>query len=163
MRARVDQLQADAGTIRPMIAADLPALKGIIDANEMFPGEMLDDMTAAFLAGEGEEERWLTVDEGGPVAVAYYVPERMTDGTYNLLMIAVEPSRHGQGIGAGLMRYVEQDLAARGGRVLLVETSGLDAYARTRAFYAFIGYDEEARIREFYAAGEDKVVFRKAL
>ena len=25
------------------------------------------------------------------------------------------------------------------------------------------GYDEEARIREFYQAGEDKVVFRKML
>jgi ribosomal protein S18 acetylase RimI-like enzyme len=61
------------------------------------------------------------------------------------------------------MAHAEADLEARGGRVLLVETSGLEKFARTRAFYRFIGYDEEARIREFYAAGEDKVVFRKAL
>ena len=61
------------------------------------------------------------------------------------------------------MRHVEQALAARGGRVLLVETSGLPGFERTRAFYRKLGYDEEARIREFYQAGEDKVVFRKAL
>lgn len=54
-------------------------------------------------------------------------------------------------------------LAARGERVLLVETSGLASFERTRAFYRKCGYDEEARIREFYQAGEDKIVFRKSL
>jgi ribosomal protein S18 acetylase RimI-like enzyme len=47
--------------------------------------------------------------------------------------------------------------------VLLVHTSGLPAFARTRAFYRRAGYAEEARIRAFYAAGEDEVVFWKAL
>jgi ribosomal protein S18 acetylase RimI-like enzyme len=151
------------GAIRPLRADDLPDLKAVIEANQLFPSAMLDDMTAEFLAGDAAGERWLTLDDGGPVALAYYVPERMTDGTFNLLLIAVAPDRHGQGIGTKLMAHAEADLAARGGRVLLVETSGLEEFARTRAFYRFIGYDEEARIREFYAAGEDKVVFRKAL
>lgn len=48
-------------------------------------------------------------------------------------------------------------------RVLLVETSELPEFERTRAFYRTNGYAEETRIREFYAAGEDKVVFWKAL
>ena len=163
MAVSADDDKQAIGVFRPVTRNDLPALKAIIDANQMFPSAMLDDMTAAFLADEGSEERWLTVDETGPVAVAYYVPERMTDGTYNLLLIAVTPGRHGRGIGTALIGHVERDLAQRGGRVLLVETSGLEAYARTRRFYANVGYDEEARIREFYAAGEDKVVFRKAL
>ena len=80
-----------------------------------------------------------------------------------MLLIAVDPSRHGQGIGTALMRHIERDLASRGGRVLLVETSGSEAFSRTRGFYRAIGCDEEARIREFYAVGEDKIVFRKAL
>jgi ribosomal protein S18 acetylase RimI-like enzyme len=61
------------------------------------------------------------------------------------------------------MRHVEQNLVARGGRMLLVETSGLSGFENTRAFYKKLGYDEEARIREFYQAGEDKIVFRKVL
>lgn len=42
-------------------------------------------------------------------------------------------------------------------------TSGLASFERTRAFYRKCGYDEEARIRDFYRAGDDKIVYRKAL
>jgi ribosomal protein S18 acetylase RimI-like enzyme len=61
------------------------------------------------------------------------------------------------------MRHMENALRANGQRLLLVETSGLPIYERTRAFYAKCGYEEEARIRDFYTAGDDKIVFRKAL
>lgn len=59
------------------------------------------------------------------------------------------------------MRHVEETLKARGGRMLLVET--LASFERTRAFYAKCGYEEEARIRDFYTEGADKIVFRKVL
>jgi ribosomal protein S18 acetylase RimI-like enzyme len=54
-------------------------------------------------------------------------------------------------------------LTARGERLLLVETSGLASFERTRAFYRKCGYNEEARIRDFYKAGDDKIVYRKGL
>lgn len=152
-----------SGPIRPVVAGDLPALKAVIDATDLFPSDMLDDMVAGYLRGDPADGFWLTHDEGGPLAVACCAPERMTLGTWNLLLIAVHPERQRQGMGAALMRHVEQTLAARGERLLLVETSGLPAFERTRAFYRKLGYDEEARIRGFYQAGEDKVVFRKAL
>jgi hypothetical protein len=47
--------------------------------------------------------------------------------------------------------------------VLIIETSGSDGYEATRRFYRNHGYDEEARIREFYGPSDDKVVFWKAL
>jgi ribosomal protein S18 acetylase RimI-like enzyme len=62
-----------------------------------------------------------------------------------------------------VVEQVERRLAGRGARMLLVETSGLDGFARTRAFYRRLGYGEEARIRDFYRAGEDKIVFRKVI
>ncbi len=61
------------------------------------------------------------------------------------------------------MRHIEQALAANGQRLLLVETSGLPRFEKTRAFYKKLGYNEEARIREFYQAGEDKIIFCKAI
>lgn len=73
----------------------------------------------------------------------------------------MRPADQRRGVGTALIGHVERELAAGGQRLLLVETSGLPAYARARAFYARCGYDQEARIRDFYA--DDKVVFRKAL
>ncbi|MCG8652575.1 MAG: GNAT family N-acetyltransferase, partial [Pirellulales bacterium] len=124
-----------SGAIRPVTPDDTAALKAVIDANELFPSEMLDEMMAGYFNGEAGDDFWITYDDGGPVAVAYYAPERMTSGTWNLYLIAVHPDRQGQGHGAALLGHVERALAARGERVLLVETSGLPSFERTRAFY----------------------------
>ena len=121
-------------------------------------------MLADYFDG-GSDHFWIINDdeEEGPVGVAYCAPELMTNGTWNLLFIAVRPECQGQGRGAALMRYVEQTLAVRGARLLLVETSGVQEFKRTRAFYCKCSYDEEARIRDFYEAGADKIVYRKVL
>ena len=150
--------------IHPTTLSDMPALKAVIDANGLFPSDMLDDMIADYFDNQNSREIWLTDDlDGHPVAIAYCAPERMTEGTWNLYLIAVHPDYQGQGRGTAIVNYLEKLLAEQGERVLLVETSGLADYEHTQAFYRKCGYDEEARIREFYQAGEDKIVFRKAL
>ncbi len=149
--------------IRPLVRSDLDGVAHLVGINAMFPPGMLGDMTSPYLGGETNAHRWIVFDDGDVRGVAYYVPEEMTDGTWNVLMIAVDPPSHGRGIGSALMRFIETELAEQGERVLLVETSGLPEFERTRGFYDMLGYDREARIREFYAAGDDKIVFRKAL
>lgn len=153
----------DNTAIRPVTRGDLPALKGVIDATGLFPSEMLDEMTSGYLDAGSGDDTWLTWDEGGPKAVAFCAPEKLAAGTWNLYLIAVHPEHQGRGVGAALLRHVERSLAGRGERLLLVETSGLPEFERTRAFYVKCGYEEEARIRDFYDAGDDKVVFRKTL
>lgn len=151
-------------TIRTALQADQPALERIIDAVELFPADMLGGMMAPYFAADGSAgEFWLTDDDGGPVSVAYCAPERLTDGTWNLLMIAVHPEKQRQGRGAALIGAVERQVAARDGRIVLVETSGLDSFEGQRALYKRLGYAEEARIRDFYEPGNDKVVFWKSL
>lgn len=153
-----------ATNIRAVRQDDVAALKIIIDATELFPSQLLDGMLAGWLGGQRLDQRWQTYDAGsGPRAVAYSAPEPMTDGTSNLLLIAVHPEQQGHGIGQALMRDVEVTLAAHGQRVLLVETSGLPEFERTRDFYRRFGYTQEARIRDYYAAGVDKIVYWKAL
>ena len=150
--------------IRPATRADLPALRAVIDATGLFPSDMLPDMMAAYLAAAPDcADIWLVDDDGGPHAVAFVAPEQLTSGAWNLYLVAVHPEWQGRGRGAALLQYIEEKLAARGARILLVETSGLPEFERARAFYRKCGYEEEARIREFYNAGEDKIVFRKAL
>ncbi len=150
--------------IRPIGPDDLPAVKAVLDSTELFPSEMLPEMISSFLSDEESADIWFTAEvDGEPVSLAYAIPEQLTDGTWNLLAIAVLPSKQGAGIGRAMVTHLETVLRARGERILIVETSGLPEYARTRAFYHKNGYTEEARIRDFYAPGDDKVVFWKAL
>jgi ribosomal protein S18 acetylase RimI-like enzyme len=149
--------------IRPLELADLPELKSVIDATGLFPSNMLDDMTADYFGANAQGEHWLTSDDDKPIAIAYVAPERMTEGTWNMLLIAVHPNQQGKGVGSSVMAYAERILTEQGARVLLVETSGLPEYESTRSFYEKCGYEREARIRDFYQAGEDKIIFRKAL
>lgn len=149
--------------IRPSVADHIPGLARVIDAVGLFPSAMLAGMMAPYLTGGEAEDRWLTYEHGGPQGVAYFVPERLTDRTWNLLLIAVHPDHQGKGNGAALLQAVETALITLGGRMLIIETSGLAVFEAQRSFYRKCGYQEEARIRDFYQAGDDKVVFRKIL
>jgi ribosomal protein S18 acetylase RimI-like enzyme len=86
-----------------------------------------------------------------------------TEGTYDLYWLAVDPLVQGRGIGRALVRDVEARLAARGARLLVVETSSRADYAGTRTFYARSGYVEAARVRDFYAPADDRIVLTTRL
>ena len=153
--------------IRLTTPNDTSALLALAEATGLFEPNQIEEL-AQMLSQHFNDEAdsqgvWFTDDDSEPVGVAYVAPERMTEGTWNLYLIAIHPDRQRQGRGAALLRHVEQMLAERGERVLLVETSGLEDFEYVRAFYRKIGYDEEARIREFYKAGDDKIIFRKSL
>lgn len=143
---------------------DIAALQGVLDDTGLFPGDMLPDMVGGFLSDAESPEIWLTCDTGGrPVGFCYAVPEDLAEGTWNMLAIAVLPTEQGKGCGGALVGHLEAALERRGHRILIADTSGTEAFARTRAFYRKHGYAEEARIRDFWAAGDDKIVFWKPL
>lgn len=152
--------------IRPTTLDDTTALIALADATGLFQPDQLEElgeMLSDYFRDNSDDRLWITDDNKGVVGVAYCEIERMTDRTWNLQLIAIRPDCQGQGRGTTLLDYVEQMLTVRGGRVLLVETSGLPDFERTRTFYRKCGYEEEARIRDFYTAGDDKIVYRKLL
>ena len=73
--------------------------------------------------------------------------------------IGVSPDRKGPGIGAAMLSYQEAELAKVEARILIVETLGTDDFQPTCDFYQKNGFDEEARIHDFYKDGGDKIVF----
>lgn len=149
--------------IRAATKADTGALARIAEATGLFPADMLDDMMAGYF-DETKLDIWLVATIGDkPAGFGFCEPERMTVGTWNLLAIGVMPDRQSQGVGARLIRHLETMLAELGHRVLLVETMDAPEFVRTRSFYLAHGFVEEARIREFYEAGADKLVFWKHL
>ena len=143
--------------------ADVPALSEVAEAAGLFPGEMLPEMIAPFLAGV-PGGFWLSCHlDGTAVGLSYTVPEEMADGCWNMLALAVRPDLHGRGLGRALVAATEQELAEQGARLVIVDTSSGDGFAGARAFYEALGYEAEARIRDFWAAGDHKITFRKML
>jgi ribosomal protein S18 acetylase RimI-like enzyme len=136
----------------------------VLDSTELFPSGMLAGMIAGYLSETESHELWLTCDvDGDVVGFCFAAREELTDGTWNMLAIATHTAHQGGGVGGALVAKLESTLLERGQRILIADTSGADEFARTRAFYRKIGYSEEARIRDFWAAGNDKVVFWKKL
>jgi ribosomal protein S18 acetylase RimI-like enzyme len=89
-------------------------------------------------------------------------PTPCTVGTYDLYWLAVDPAHQQRGLGAALVREMEHRLIGVA-RLIVVETAGRDDYAGTRAFYERCGYRAAARIPDFYAPGDDQVVYVKTL
>jgi ribosomal protein S18 acetylase RimI-like enzyme len=87
----------------------------------------------------------------------------LTQRTFDLYWIAVAPAAQGQGVGQALLALVERAIARRGGGNLYIETSSRAVYARTRRFYVAAGYERVARLRDFYAPGDHKLMFCKPI
>lgn len=149
--------------IRALQRADLVGIRSVLDRTGLFPSDLLDEMTEPFLSGTARHFWSVALQADQPIGFAYCEPERMTEGTYNLLAIAVAPEHQRSGSGAALVRDIEATLRQEGGRLLLVETSTDPDQDGARAFYLKDGFTEEARIRDFYAPGQTKVVFWKML
>lgn len=150
--------------IRNVTSSDTGAVIALVEASGLFNSDGIDQIRerlADYVSGNND--LWFIAGEDKPAGVLYCAPEPMTDGTWNILMLLVSPHVQGQGHGKSLMSHVEEILAARGARLVIVETSSVDGFERARAFYPKCGYTEEARIRNFYTAGDDKVVFSKGL
>ena len=153
---------------RPLGAADRPAIAGIVrgvgnfSANEIETALELVDAWLA--AGEASDYIcWVLEDDEGVRGYVCMGPTPLTDGTFDLYWIAVDPSAQGHGYGQALTRLAEEEAKARGGRLLLIETASQETYAATVHFYERAGYDLVSRITDFYKVGDDKLTFAKRL
>ncbi|MGB0391855.1 MAG: GNAT family N-acetyltransferase [Salibacteraceae bacterium] len=153
-----------ATEIRTTLKSDLNGLKEVLDSSELFPSEYLDEMIEDYFNNPQSEEIWLTnLSEGEIIGIGYAIPEKLTEGTYNLLAIAIKKECQGKGEGHKMIEYIEKLLADQGHRILIVETSSDPEFELTRKFYDKLGYRKEATIQDFWKDGEDKVVYWKRL
>jgi ribosomal protein S18 acetylase RimI-like enzyme len=157
--------------VRPLARADREGVCRILESAGNFTTE---EVTIALeLIDEwlelGDESGYLTYvldsseDGAGVLGYVCFGPTPLTESTYDLYWIAVDKSKHRGGAGKRLLKFAEEEIVRRGGRMLLVETSSQETYGGTIQFYERTGYGLAGRIEDYYRAGDDKLIFAKRL
>jgi ribosomal protein S18 acetylase RimI-like enzyme len=80
-----------------------------------------------------------------------------------LYWIAVDPTRQGRGIGRALYAAFVAELAPAGRAQIRIETSSQESYGKTGGFYERLGFSVDGRLRDFYAPGDDLLIFYRRL
>ena len=154
------------GTLEP---SQRSRVAEILRSTENFRDDEVDVALELFDASFGGEDYlllgafWGLGTRPQLVGFAIYGPTMATDRTYDLYWIAVDRAAQGTGCGSVLLSEVERRLEALHARMLVIETSSRSDYAATRNFYLRRGYVEAARVREFYAPQDDRIILTKRL
>ncbi|HYC52994.1 MAG TPA: GNAT family N-acetyltransferase [Gemmatimonadaceae bacterium] len=139
-----------------------PRIEAIVRATGVFSDDEVGVALEVFDA-EDDYEFLGAFHDGDLVGYVCFGPTPSTDRTFDVYWIAVHPDAQRTGAGAALMAAVEQELESRRARMVVIETSSRDDYAPTRRFYQKHGYQESARLRDFFAPGDDRVVFTRRI
>lgn len=157
--------------VEPVSSTDRSTLLTVATRTELFSSEdaegllggVLDGLAAGALA-EGSIACASRPAAQAPVnGWTYLAPDDHAAGVWNLWWLGVDPDAHGSGAATALLRRAEAHALERGARLMIIETSSLDAQARARRFYAREGYAIVGQVPDFYGAGDDKIIFWRRL
>jgi len=154
--------------IRPMTQEDKPSIMQILDnTTEFKPSEVVvaEELIGSYLGDPCRSGYHILVGELNSVVAGYicFGPTPLTDATWDIYWMAVAPDKQGQGIGSALLKSAEKNIMEADGRLAIIETSSIPAYEKARHFHIRHGYETVARIPDFYAPGDDKLILRRRL
>lgn len=155
--------------IRKMTPDDRAAVSRILEQTDMFTAAELDvalELIDIYLTNKEQKDYIIYVATNERKEVVGYVcygPTPATDGTFDLYWIAVSPAMQQQGVGKALLYFTEQQVMLNNGRMIIIETSSQPKYKPTQDFYLRNHYQIEARIKDFYRVGDDRLIFVKRL
>lgn len=152
-------------TYRLMQPADLATLVRITaDTGYFRPDEVAvaeEVLTAAASGKTADYQVYVAVSPGQLLGYVCFGPTPLTNATWDMYWLAVDPAHQRRGIGRQLMLLAEEQISRVKGRLIVLETSSQDLYEPTRRFHRSLGYQEQCRIPDFYDVGDDQVIFTK--
>ncbi|MDD5037854.1 MAG: GNAT family N-acetyltransferase [Dehalococcoidales bacterium] len=155
-------------SVRPLVDRDKSDVMRILRATSEFkPSEVAiaEELIDSYLCDSVQSGYHILVAEVDRSVIGYicYGPTPLTEGTWDVYWIAVATDRQSQGTGGALMTFAEAKIAEAQGRLVIVETSSVSGYEKTRHFYHRQGYEVICRIPDFYTPGDDKIILQKRL
>jgi len=101
--------------------------------------------------------------DGITVGYSCFGPIIMSKTSFDLYWIATHNDYRGMGIGRKVLDETCRQAREMGCSIIIAETSGLPHYEPTRAFYTSNNFDLEARLKDFYTMGDDKLFYTKRI
>jgi GNAT superfamily N-acetyltransferase len=101
--------------------------------------------------------------DGVTAAYSCFGPIPMSRTSFDLYWIATHNDFRGKGIGRKILDETFRQAREMGCKIIIAETSGLPHYEPTRAFYDNTGFELEARLKDFYDTGDDKLFYTKRI
>jgi ribosomal protein S18 acetylase RimI-like enzyme len=152
-----------------LLPADRDIVRRIVESTGFFYPE--EELIAVELVdthlSRGEESgyHFLFCQDETNTVLGYtcFGPIPGTLASFDIYWIAVDRSRQGHGIGKQLLEQTEKTIRGMGGTRIYVETSSRILYDPTRSFYRNSGYHEEATLKDFYAPGDNKIIYVKKI
>ncbi len=155
--------------IRPLISKDREGLQRMVIETGVFTDEEVGvavELIDIVLGNESQKDyRIVCAVDGQDRALGYicYGPVPMTQGTFDLYWIVIDPKAQGQKIGSGLLDYLEEEVKGMRGRMILADTSSIPSYEKANGFYLKRGFQEVARIADYYWEGNDRITYCKKI
>ena len=155
--------------IRPLLEKDRAKLLSVLIKTRAFTSAEIDvAMELIDIVLKDQVQKDYQIDCMGDdqdLAIGYicHGPTPMAQGTFDLYWIAVDPDFQEQGAGSKLVGFLEEGVKARGGRMILADTSTVPQYEKTQRFYVKNGFQQVARIPDYYYPGNDRVTFCRRL
>jgi len=151
--------------LRPMTAADKPAVMALLRATPEFEPEevpVAEEVIDVYLDCPGRDYL-VTVAVSSSKIIGYVCFGRtpLTQSTWDIYWMAVALECRGMGAGSQLLKTTEEQIQKAGGKLALIETSSKPNYLNTRRFYIKKDYKRVSRIRDFYAPGDHRLIFEK--
>jgi ribosomal protein S18 acetylase RimI-like enzyme len=147
-------------------AADPPKIRALVQATGVFTAEevrVAGELAETTVAGT-ETYRFLIAERGGEI-LGYTCFDRipLSKVSFDLYWIAIAPSERGTGLAHELMSRTSAFIKSKRGTQIYAETSSKDSYAAARAFYLKSGFEQAARLEDFYEPGDSKIIYRLML
>jgi ribosomal protein S18 acetylase RimI-like enzyme len=161
--------QNDSMKIRPLFEKDRAGLLSMLNKTLAFTSVEIDvamELINIVLEDESQKDYQIYCmvdDQDQVIGYICYGLTPMTRGTFDLYWIAVDPDFQKKGVGSKLLSFLEEVVKAEGGRMILADTSTIPQYEKTQKFYLKNGFQEVARIPDYYHPGNDRITFCKKM
>jgi len=155
-------------TVRSLVAKDRSGMDILLSRIKEFDGEdgkVANELLDIYLTQTTQDYEFLVAEtqNGHVIGFICYGHTPLTEGTYDLYWIAVDPDFAGRGVGQQLLAEMEKLIRVAAGRLVVIETSSSPLYTSARNFYPKNGYHLAETISDFYRPGEDRLTYVKVL